>query len=194
LKSISNYSQPDFYHFTEDSLELVEFASHILKDVEGPQSAVDLGAGCGVIGIEALLKIPSLNKMTFLEVQEPFIFHIKENLRQANIKSASVIHKAISELEGQFDLIFSNPPYFSPGMGRRSDQKERQVCRTFEVDGWRVFFEKISEILIADGLVFLCVRDDSKIKDFLKSFKIVKKKKNKAAILFCLARLDVNRS
>jgi tRNA1Val (adenine37-N6)-methyltransferase len=192
LKNISNYSQPDFYHFTEESLDLVSFAAEILENRNELKSAIDLGAGCGVIGIEAMLKIPSLTLMTFLELQKEFLPFIEKNLEQAEIKNGSIINLSLGQYKGSSDIIFSNPPYFIPGNGRVSSQTNRQLCRTFEIDGWEVFFEKVAEVLNPGGLIFFCIKEEEDIKNYLKAFKIEKKEKTKAANLFCLSRLDIN--
>lgn len=192
MKNISNYSQPDFYHFTEESLALVSFAAEILRQRDDLNSAIDFGAGCGVIGIEALLKIPSLSKMTFLEVQTEFLPYIKENLEKAKIENTSIVNLSFGDYLGASDIIFSNPPYFEAGKGRVSSQINRQVCRTFEIDGLEVFFEKAAKTMNPNGLMFFCIKESENIESYLKSFKIEKKEKTKAALLFCLSRLDIN--
>lgn len=192
MKNILDYSQPEFYHFSEESLELIYFAKVLLKGKEQLKTAIDIGTGCGVIGIEALSKLPQIRHMTFLELQEEFLFHLKENLNKAEITDAAIIQCSLGNFEGCFDLIFSNPPYFIPGEGRVSKQNNRQLCRTFEVDGWEVFFKKVSELLKPNGLIFFCVKEEGKIERFLTSFKLIKKEKTKAATLFCLARLDID--
>ncbi|MFT6069761.1 MAG: tRNA1(Val) A37 N6-methylase TrmN6 [Bacteriovoracaceae bacterium] len=192
MKNISDYSQPDFYHFSEDSLELVQFASEVLASRNDLTSAVDLGAGCGVIGIEALLKNPNISKMTFLEVQKEFIPFIIENLQLAEINDAKILNIPLSQFEAKVDIIFSNPPYFKPGSGRVSENRNRQVCRTFEIDGMDIFFKKLKEALTKNGLIFFCIKDEEEVAFFLNSFKLVKKRKTESATLICLAGLDID--
>ncbi len=192
MKNISNYSQPEFYHFAEESLELVDFASKVLALRNDLNTAIDFGAGCGVIGIEALLKNPSITSMTFLEVQKEFIKHIEENLIQAEINNAKVINQSFSQFQGKADIIFSNPPYFKPGAGKVSDKRNRQVCRTFEIDGIEVFFKKMKEVINKEGLIFFCIKDEKYVEPFLNSFKLIQKKKTNSAYLFCLSRLDID--
>jgi tRNA1(Val) A37 N6-methylase TrmN6 len=44
-----DYSQPDYYRFNSDSITLVNY---LLKSMGPTESILDLGAGCGIIGIE----------------------------------------------------------------------------------------------------------------------------------------------
>ena len=46
-----DYLQPDFYHFNEDSIQLVRFIKENI-DNSTEHSALEVGAGCGVISCE----------------------------------------------------------------------------------------------------------------------------------------------
>src|SRR5690606_16988297 len=72
-----DYSQPLFYRFNSDSLQLVNF---ILKKECQFKSILDLGAGCGIIGIE-LAKALGPKVVTLVEMQEDYSVHIETNLK-----------------------------------------------------------------------------------------------------------------
>lgn len=194
MKNISNYYQPDFYRFTEESLELVDFAKELLspkKDVV----ALDLCSGCGVIGIEALTKFPNIQHMTFLELQNEFMPFLKDNIDKAECDSFKIIQDSLgnSSFESkQFDLILSNPPYFGPGEGRASPNVNRQICRSFEVDGWKTYFEKVGQWLKNDGLFFFSTKELNPVESYFKKFKLIKKKQSSSAWLVCLSQLDID--
>lgn len=195
LKNILNYSQPNFYSFTEESIELVEFAKEITPHIRSDLNILDVGAGSGVIGIEAKLKIAGINGVTFLELQKEFIPFLKNNIEASECTDYTIMQNSIGEasfLSESFDLIFSNPPYFTPGEGRPSPDINRQICRSFEVDGWDIFFEKIGEWLKKDGYIFFSTRELNPIGHYLEKFKMIEKRKTNSAWLVCMSRLDID--
>lgn len=82
-------------------------------------SGLDLYAGSGALGIEALSR--GMNQMIFIDNQPAAIRTIKENVKELNLESQSQVFKkqAISALEilhrkqKQFDFILIDPPYES---------------------------------------------------------------------------------
>ena len=50
-----DYAQPDYYRFSQDSLDLVKFALDNYSFRKQDQ-VIDICAGCGVVGMELLLK------------------------------------------------------------------------------------------------------------------------------------------
>lgn len=124
------YSQPKFYHFSEDSIHLVKL---IKLDQREQVHVLDVGAGCGVVGIELALR-NSLASITFLEKEESFKPYLKENIEKfIPLIETDIVIKDIMQykFERKFDLIISNPPYFDFGKGRISPENEKQNCRTF---------------------------------------------------------------
>jgi tRNA1(Val) A37 N6-methylase TrmN6 len=65
--------------------------------------------------------------------------------------------------EEKFNLIVSNPPYFSPGHGQRSPDRHRDISRSFILDGWSVFLTKIQLALSPSGQAFVVVRNDERV-------------------------------
>lgn len=123
------YSQPENYHFSEDSIFLAEIAlEHMQNEVT---SLLDIGAGCGVVGLEYLRKSPSKVKTAhFVESQEVFFSHLEENLKDLECHSVVIHKKKVQRLDDlQFDLILSNPPYYDPSKGRLSDNEIQNKCR-----------------------------------------------------------------
>lgn len=82
-------------------------------------SGLDLYAGSGALGIEALSR--GMNQMTFIDTQTAAIRTIKDNLKELQLEAQSEVYKksAISALEilyrkqRQFDFILIDPPYES---------------------------------------------------------------------------------
>lgn len=162
---MTDYSQPDFYRFNQDSLKLVKWVS---RQVSKASQLLDLGAGCGIIGIELanLLRPDNLN---LLEVQTDFLPHIQENIK-TQLKHqipVEVVNESFGKWspEKKYDLITCNPPYFLPGRGEPYKDSRRELARSFVLDNWKIFFHTIDQAMTESGQTYLVVKDDSVILD-----------------------------
>ncbi|WP_127714964.1 methyltransferase [Halobacteriovorax sp. HLS] len=171
--SILNYSQPDFYKFNTDSLELAKFSSQWMKGRKDLK-VLDLCSGCGVIGIEFFKKHQSVKEMHFIEKQLDFHSHLKKNIENISCVSQIFIqdYKDHDRLE-KYDLILINPPYFINGKGRTSPDERRQVCRSFGEGELESLIEFSKSVLNFKGEIHIVHRDDISLK--LDSFKLVEK-------------------
>jgi tRNA1Val (adenine37-N6)-methyltransferase len=157
---MSNYSQPAFYRFNEDSINLVKW---IQATGIKPDRILDLGAGSGVLGIElALLLTPQ--KLTLVEVQEEFQSHLETNCRYflSNSVAHSIFIKSFLNFKSdqKFDLIVCNPPYYLPGNGELPQDPKRAIARTFLIDSWPILLKTISDSMSAEGKGFIVLKKD----------------------------------
>lgn len=160
---MSDYFQPDFYHFNEDSLRLVKW---VLARTTSAGHILDLGAGSGIIGIE-LARVLKPEFLEMVELQSDFIPFIRQN---SELFLGPEIQVKISEssFKGwfptrKFDLIVSNPPYFLPGHGEQSHDGRKGLARTFLQDSWGILLDTIERSLSDEGKSFLVIRKDSRI-------------------------------
>lgn len=177
-----DYSQPDFYRFSEDSIILSHFIGEFLGQVPnvGLKSLLELGAGCGVISCEVAKAQSSLTQLTVCEIQPEFQKHLEINLRQLNqIKpslNCDVFAMSWDLLgAGKFDLIVSNPPYFIQGKGRVGPNEKRERARRWTEHERDSFFQIVTNKLSPKGLVFLVLRE-APPQAFLKNVKLVTEK------------------
>ena len=129
LKKFSNYSQPEAYHFSEESLLLVDL---VLKhQTTSKKRILDIGAGSGIIGIEYCMLAASKPKELYLiEPQDVFLPHLKSNINLIDNVSIRIYSQFIQDFKGEkFDLILCNPPYYNPSKGRMSENKVQNFCR-----------------------------------------------------------------
>ncbi len=158
-----DYHQPDFYRFNEDSINLVKW---IIEKKHHPQSVLDLGAGCGVIGIE-LSRSLKPEVLTLVELQSNFLKYLDTNCQLFVPSSTqySIQINAFSDFSSlsKYDLIVSNPPYYLPGRGEIPKNPNRALARTFLKDSWPVLIKTISDCLALDGTAYIVLKKD----DFL---------------------------
>lgn len=154
-----DYKQPHFYHFSEDSLKLVAIA--IANLTTCPRSLLDIGCGCGVLGIETANKLDSIMHLTLLEPQSEFDESLQHNLKHILQRKISVtVEKTTlseSTIDQAFELIICNPPYFESGAGRKSPSQEKQICRSFEFDNPDLYIQKILSFLSSTGEAFILI-------------------------------------
>lgn len=160
-----DYLQPEFYRFNEDSLKLVRFVTRELKTAE---KILDLGAGCGIIGIE-LANHFQASELHMLELQEGFRESLSVNLKnKLNQKTHHQLYMSSFsnwDPEIEYDLIVSNPPYYLPGHGMLGPSEERNRARSFQVDNWKVLVAKASAALSDKGIIYFVVKNELKIRD-----------------------------
>jgi tRNA1Val (adenine37-N6)-methyltransferase len=116
---------PRGYRFSEDSVLLAGFAPGSLR---GPDA--DLGAGCGVVGLEALAKgrLKGSTALFLVERDEGFLPYLQGNaaLALASLPSPPRIiplirdwrELGLGDLGGPLAAILANPPYLPRGRGR----------------------------------------------------------------------------
>lgn len=139
------YNQPDFYHFSRDSIEL---SNHVLECEQNILSLLDVCAGCGVVGIEIARSAHSLEQCDFVEIQSEFSQSLWEN-QQRYLEScdSEIFFKSLKEFEINhvYDVIVANPPYFHPNKSRPSANEKRNRCRSLidlSLEDLLIFFER----------------------------------------------------
>ncbi|HPW44825.1 MAG TPA: 16S rRNA (guanine(966)-N(2))-methyltransferase RsmD [bacterium] len=96
--------------------QVKEAIFNILFDVED-LSVLDLFAGCGSVGIEALSR--GAKSVVFVEIWDKAVESIRENLEHCKLSESATVMKmpvsraidVLSRREASFELIFVDPPY-----------------------------------------------------------------------------------
>ncbi|KJY87639.1 16S rRNA methyltransferase [Pseudoalteromonas piscicida] len=84
----------------------------LLENVTLPYKGkvLDFGCGAGLIACYALLNSPTL-KFTCLDVNALALFATQQTLALNNLSATLLLSDGLSELNGKFNLILSNPPF-----------------------------------------------------------------------------------
>lgn len=170
LKSLSNYSQPESYHFSEESLFLVDL---VLNNQTSPKKRIlDIGAGCGVIGLEYCLQSErSPKELHLIEPQEVFQPHLRENCSKMNDTVIEIHSHSIQDYQGEgFDLILSNPPYYDPSKGRKSENHVQNMCRFSSRLSPADLMASIERLLSKNGEAWVIVGNKKEQNHFLDEF------------------------
>jgi tRNA1Val (adenine37-N6)-methyltransferase len=118
-----DYRQPEGgYRFSQDSVLLARFVPPLLEG-----RAADLGAGCGVVGLEALAqgRLGGLGTLFLIEAGRDFRDSLRENAARAlasrpdgpEIVAIEADWRFLgpSALDGPLDFLVVNPPYHKGG-------------------------------------------------------------------------------
>jgi len=160
---MSDYLQPDFYRFNQDSLFLVNW---IATRLQTASHILDLGAGSGVIGIELANRLKP-QSLTMVELQSEFMPYLQSNSQdqKKGHYDIRVVNSSFGEfkIDKTFDLIVSNPPYYLPGHGETSQDLRKGKARAFLVDGWLVLLRRIEELLTPEGRAYIVIKNDKAV-------------------------------
>lgn len=183
----NDYIQPKFYHFSEDSIILAVEAANLAykKNID----ILDLGAGCGVVGLEIYNRRCDVSSMTFLELQSDFLPFLEKNIQSfSNNILVNIVHSSFIEFnsDNKFDLIVGNLPYFHTEKSRPSSDERKNICRQFRKEDFSAVLEILDKNLSVEGVGLLLIHDHflSHIETNLKTEKIWQKKEIQI-IQFC---------
>lgn len=90
--------------------ETEEIVYQVIKKYRRVESALDICAGTGVIGL-SLLFYNFTERCTFVDIDDKAIENIKINLKKFNLNGEVIKSDMFSNINEKFDLIISNPPY-----------------------------------------------------------------------------------
>ena len=179
-KNICDYSQPSFYKFSEDSINLSKEVLSLMEysfSVTYPLKGLDLFSGCGVVGLEIMRNIDRDISFDFVELQKDYKVFFNKNvqkfLKDDNMEKARFLNMNYLDLRNdgdiKYDLIVSNPPYFYPEKNRMGQDYKKNLCRFFIDNTFSDFLTFIMESLSEKGVAVFLLREDE-VKNELKTF------------------------
>lgn len=123
--------QPARGHGYRTNLDPVLLAGFVLP----ARRVLDLGAGCGVVGL-LLLKMGKALEVTAVEVQPELAELAAKNVVDNRLEAAMQVRTGdLRTLDlGVFDAVVFNPPYFRAAHGRRPPEPGRATGR-YETHG-----------------------------------------------------------
>lgn len=146
-----DYFQPDFYHFSEDSITLSNFVKNNNSTLID-KNCLDAFAGCGVIGIEISNSLGG--NWSFIEKNTEYEEYIKKNISNlSNLDVPKLYLESIltSYSLQEYDLIVANPPYFFKDSSRSKKDKLMDDCFRVSFDELCACFNKLISSLKPQG-------------------------------------------
>lgn len=148
------------YHFSTDTILLADFANR-----RGGKKRVDLGAGCGTIGLLWLKNDPSL-EVSAVELQADACDLLRKSVHHNKLEgSLAVYNNDLRELRGvlpfgAFDLVACNPPYKLGGSGIENPDGKKLLARHESSCTLDDICEAASKLLQFGGRFCLCQRPE----------------------------------
>ena len=122
----------------------------------GGRTILDIGTGTGLIALMMAQRFPTAS-VVGVDIDENACQQARQNV-DASPFSVEILHRSVADVEGQYDCIVSNPPYFehsleSPDEGRtRARHTSSLSYRLLVTCAWRLLSDdgEFSVVIPAD--------------------------------------------
>ncbi len=139
------------YRFAPENIVL----HALIPGRERPASVLDLGAGCGVLGLIAADRCAKLERLILIERDPELAALARANAEP--IAGASVVEADLRELDlaPRHDLVVANPPFYDPGEGRASRNATTRNATHAHHGGVEAFVRAAAAALTPTGDLWL---------------------------------------
>ena len=148
---------------TQDAILLSEFIKKYFntkyKNKE-KKTILEIGAGQGIMTL-LLSKIEIFEKIFAVEIQKDIFEIFKKNIKINNLEEKiTSINEDIKTIKGEYDFIFSNPPYKKINSGKLPENEAEQIIKYEILLTLEELFYEIKRLLKNYGEFFVIVPDD----------------------------------
>ncbi len=141
------------YRFSIDSILLANLVHPPTKG-----RILDLGAGCGVIGLILAKMHPGIS-VTGVEIQPQLVSRARRNAALNGLEDrVEVVQGSYSNIgeilpEASFHYVVTNPPYRKVGTGRLNPMEEKAIARHEIYGGLEALMRAVAHVLVPKGKV-----------------------------------------
>ena len=172
---------------TDDAILLSKFIKGYFdtnyKNMRDKKIFLEIGAGQGVISL-LLSEMDIVSKILAVEIQEEIFEILKKNVEINKLNDKIIpINKNIKSIEGEYDFIFSNPPYKKINSGKMPRNEAERVSKYEVLLTLEELILGIKRLLKNHGEFFVIVPND-RLNDVFKNIYV-----NKMNIL----SIDINK-
>ena len=162
---------------TDDAILLSKFIKRYLdmnyKNTREKKIFLEIGAGQGVISL-LLSETAIVSKIFAVEIQEEIFKILKKNVEINNLNDKIIpINKNIKSIEGEYDFIFSNPPYKKINSGKMPRNEAERVSKYEVLLTLEELILEIKRLLKNHGEFFVIVPND-RLNDIFKNIYVNK--------------------
>lgn len=154
--SLSLIQDPEGLTFGTDALLLAGYME------KGYDKALEIGAGTGIISMLAL-KRDKVNTVTALEVQDEFADLLRRNAELNGLEERLTPVACDARdfpTKGEFDCVFTNPPYMRADTGRLNASSKKTIARHELYGNINDFIEVAARALKWGGSFYAVYRPD----------------------------------
>ena len=146
---------------TNDALLLAKFIKKIfLKKRENGKKALEIGAGQGIVSI-LLSDLENISQIDAVEIQEKIFEYLEKNIENNKLTDKIIpIFSDVKEIEGEYDYIFSNPPYMKTNSGKMPNAEEEKISKYEITLNLEELTLEIKRLLKNGGEFFVIVPND----------------------------------
>lgn len=121
-------------------------------DVEHARRILDIGTGTGLIAL--MLAQRSEASVLGIDIDEAAVAQARENVERSVWRNRIVIERKDANLltelqDGAFDVVVSNPPYFTERVG--CPDKQRDAARHTDSLSFEALLQSVNRVLAEDG-------------------------------------------
>ena len=126
----------------------------------GGRCILDVGTGTGLIALMMAQRFPDAT-ITGIDIDEDAVSQAQENVAASPFAPRIIITRQdVATMEGAFDAIVSNPPYFSNSL--HSPDAQRTLARHADTLPYRTLMVSAHRLLTKDGELSVVVPTDCK--------------------------------
>ena len=150
------YQPESGYCYNSDSVFLYDF----IMSFKPRGRMLDVGAGCGIVGLLVARDSNKVNplhvELEAVEKQDAFAEYSTNNARVNNIPYKLYKEDFLSlHVEGKYDYIVSNPPFYHDGAKRSEDEMLFNARYNVNLP-MNKFFKKVSQLLKPTSHFIFC--------------------------------------
>lgn len=149
---------------TQDAILLSEFIKRYFntkyKNLKEKKTFLEVGAGQGIISL-LLSELDIISKIFAVEIQKNIFEILEKNIELNNLgEKIILINENIKNIKGEYDFIFSNPPYKKINSGKMPENEAEKISKYEILLTLEELFKEIKRLLKNYGEFFLIIPND----------------------------------
>ena len=139
------------FKVTSDAIYLSNYIDGYFKKTKDKKKFLEIGAGNGIISF-LISKNENIENITAVELQKNVYEYLVANVSKNKLEGKiSPLNDDIMNISGEFDYIFSNPPYYKLNSGKLPKNEIELVSKYEKALTLEKLILKVKELLKNEG-------------------------------------------